>query len=121
MWRSPAAVPILPPAAPWHDPDPAADAFWGPSVHWNTYLRQYVMLLNRTRDSRFTEEGIYISYAPSLDDPRRWSAPVKIMNGGRWYPQVIGSEVGTGTDRTAGQWARFFNLGESRHLIRFSK
>ena len=24
-----------------------ADSFWGPSIHWNTYLRKYVMLLNR--------------------------------------------------------------------------
>jgi hypothetical protein len=121
LWRYPAAVPILPAAASWHDADPVVDAFWGPSVHWNTYLQQYVMLLNRAKDSSFTEEGIYVSYAPTLDEPGLWSAPVKILDGGRWYPQVVGEELGSGSDRTAGQWARFFDLGVSRHIIRFTK
>ena len=35
---------IFPPASDWHFTD--ADAYWGPAVHYNTYLRQYVMLLN---------------------------------------------------------------------------
>jgi hypothetical protein len=121
LWRYPAPVPIMPAAAPWHDPDPTVDAFWGPSVHWNTYLQQYVMLLNRSKDSAFTSEGIYVSFAPRLDDPRLWSTPVRLLKGGRWYPQVVGGEAGTGTDRTAGQWARFYNLGISNHIIRFTK
>ena len=120
-WKYAAGFPILAPSQPWHDEDPTVDAFWGPSVHWNTYLQQYVMLLNRAKDSQFNEEGIYISYAPRLDDPRLWTPPVKIVNGGRWYPQVIGEETGSGTDRTAGQWARFFDLGVSRQVIRFTK
>ena len=121
LWRYAAPLPILPASNSWHDADPAVDAYWGPSVHWNTYLQQYVMLLNRAKDSAFNEEGIYISYAPRLDDPRLWSAPVKIMNGGRWYPQVVGTEIGSGTDRTAGQFARFYNLGVSKYFIRFTK
>ena len=63
--------------SPWHDGRPAADAFWGPSLHWNTSLQRYVMLLNRTRDEAFTNEGIYVSFAPGLDDPRAWSATTK--------------------------------------------
>jgi hypothetical protein len=121
LWRYPSALPILPAVASWHDADPAVDAFWGPSVHWNTYLQQYVMLLNRAKDSSFNEEGIYISYSPTLADPQSWTPPVKIMNGGRWYPQIVGGEPGSGTDRTSGQWGRFFDLGTSRHIIRFTK
>ena len=75
----------------------------GPSIHWNTYLEQYVMLLNRAKDDQFGQEGIYVSFSPTLADPRDWTAPAKIMNGGSWYPQVIGAEAGTGTDRSRGQ------------------
>ena len=59
------------------------------------------MLLNRAKDENYTQEGIYVWYAPRLDDPSLWSAPQKILNGGRWYPQVVGSSVGTGTDKLA--------------------
>ena len=117
----PAAVPIFPTSESWHDGDPDADAFWGPSVHWNTYLGRYVMLLNRAKSANYDQEGIYISYASSLTDPRHWSKPEKILNGGKWYPQVLGLEDGSGTDKTAGEWARFFMLGSSRHFIRFRK
>ena len=54
---------------------PAADVFWGASIHWNTYLEQYVMLLNRAKDDQFNNEGIYVSFAPRLDDPRALEAP----------------------------------------------
>jgi hypothetical protein len=104
----------------WHDADAAVDAFWGPSIHWNTYLERYVMLLNRARDENYNNEGIYVSYARRLDDPRAWSAPRKIMNGGGWYPQVAGLEAG-GTDKQAGQRARFFLTGRSEHYIEFSR
>jgi len=118
-WSYPAPVPMLPAAGSWHD-EPV-DAFWGPAVHWNTYLEQYVMLLNRAADGHFRQEGIYVSFAPVLDDPWQWSTPVKLLAGGRWYPQVIGLEPGTGGDKVAGSWARFFMSGASEHLIRFIK
>lgn len=48
-WNEPGlggrATPIFPAAIDWHRPD--ADAFWGPSIHWNTHLGTYVILLNR--------------------------------------------------------------------------
>ena len=109
-WIYPAGSPIFPAAESWHDDDNVVDAFWGPSVHWNSYLSKYVMLLNRAKDVAFAQEGIYVSSAASLEDPRQWSAPSKILNGGKWYPQVMGIEAGTGTDKTA---------GESRHVMRF--
>jgi len=120
-WTYPAATPIFATSESWHDDDPEADAFWGPSVHWNTYLGRFVMLLNRAKNENYDQEGIYVSYAPLLSDPRLWSKPVKILNGGRWYPQVLGLEDGSGTDKTAGEWARFFMQGVSRDFIRFSK
>jgi hypothetical protein len=117
----PAGTPPVRVTRPWHDGDPAGDAFWGPSVHWNTYLERYVMLLNRTRDELFNNEGLYVSYARTLSDPREWSAPRKIMNGGGWYPQVAGLEAQTGTDKQAGQRARFFITGKSQHYIEFRR
>jgi hypothetical protein len=116
----PAGMPIYPAADEWHD-GPRVDAFWGPSVHWNTYLGQYVMLLNRARDAAFTQEGIYVAFAPTLDDPAGWSVPRRLLAGGRWYPQVIGTEVGVGTDRIAGERARLFICGRSDHIIQFAK
>jgi hypothetical protein len=118
-WSYPFATPVLPAAESWHDGDDEVDAFWGPSVHWNTHLKLYVMLLNHARDSAFAQEGIYVSFAPKLDDPRLWSTPVKILNGGSWYPQVIGIDAPVGTDKLSGEWARFFMSGTSQHFIRF--
>lgn len=117
-WVYPHATSILPPTMPWHTGG-EADVFWGPSVHWNESLQQYVMLLNRTLDDAFSQEGIYVSFGPSLDKPAAWSAPYKIMDGGRWYPQVIGLEQGRGTDSWAGRIARFFVSGRSDYSIQF--
>jgi len=97
-----------------------AQAYWGPSVHWNTYLQQYVMLLNRANSGNFGQEGIYISYSTNLTDPLSWSAPEKILNGGAWYPQVIGLEQGQGTDKSAGALARYFQGGVSDYEICFA-
>ncbi len=120
-WTYPAGTPLVAPARPWHDGPIAADVFWGPSVHWNRYLHRYVMLMNRAANERFDNEGIYISYAERLDDPRLWSAPRKILNGGGWYPQVAGLEPAAGTDREAGQRARFLLTGRSDYFIEFQR
>ncbi len=120
-WSYPPGTPLAPAARPFHDGNQAADVFWGASVHWNTYLEQYVMLLNRAKDDSFGTEGIYVSYAASLSDPRQWTAPQKLMSGGEWYPQVVGLESGVGTDRLAGQRARFFLTGKSNRLIEFGR
>lgn len=118
-WTYPAATPLVATAQAWHDPDGKVDAFWGPAVHWNTAIEQYVMLLNRAKDENYTQEGIYVSFAPSLDNPQLWSAPQKLLLGGKWYPQVVGSTTGTGTDKLAGASARFFMSGRSDWMINF--
>lgn len=120
-WTYPAGTPLVRAARPFHDRSSTNDVFWGPSIHWNTYLERYVMLLSRAKDDRFGQDGIYVAYSTTLADPAAWSAPAKIFSGGEWYPQVIGSEIGTGTDRTAGKRARFFMLGRSDRFIEFER
>lgn len=120
-WTYLSATPLVVPTLPWHDGDDKVDAFWGPAVHWNTAIEQYVMLLNRAKDENYTQEGIYVSFAPRLDDPSLWTPPQKILNGGRWYPQVVGSSLGTGTDKVAGATSRFFMSGRSEWMINFSR
>ena len=116
----PAGLPIYRAADEWHK-DASVDAFWGPSVHWNTYLQQYVMLLNRARDASWTQEGVYVAFTPTLNDPGTWSIPQRLLAGGSWYPQVIGTELGFGTDRLSGERARFFTSGRSDYIIQFFK
>ena len=117
----PPGVPIYRVGNQWHDDDAVVDAFWGPSVHWNTHLEQYVMLLNRAADTDWSQEGIYIAYSTDLSNPASWSAPQRLLAGGLWYPQVIGIEPGIGTDKVAGERARFFMGGRSPYWIQFSR
>ncbi|MGE0866803.1 MAG: hypothetical protein AB7P34_23100 [Vicinamibacterales bacterium] len=118
-WTYPAATPLVATSQAWHDTDNKVDAYWGPAVHWNTALGQYVMLLNRAKDESYAQEGIYVSFAPSLDNPQLWSPPQKLLSGGKWYPQVVGSTLGTGTDKLADARARFFMSGRSDWMINF--
>jgi hypothetical protein len=115
-----AGMPIYRARDGWHE-DQTVDAFWGPAVHWNTYLEQYVMLLNHAHDTSFRQEGIYIAFSRSLDDPSSWSEPRRLLMGGEWYPQVVGIEPGTGTDKIAGERARLFIAGRSRYFIQFAR
>jgi hypothetical protein len=121
-------TPTYPAMTNWMRED--ADAFWGPSIHWNTYLEKYVILLNRTCCTPgWPQEGIYVSFNEKLEDPAGWSAPKKIMAGGQkgfagtwWYPQVMGLDAAAQeTDKTAGKVARFYLAGRSEQEIVFSK
>jgi hypothetical protein len=85
-------------------------------VHWNSAIQQYVMLLNRSKDEHYGQEGIYVSFAPRLDAPSLWTAPQKIVNGGKWYPQVIGSTSGVGTDKLAGAFLHERTIGAPHHV-----
>jgi len=120
-WVYPPGTALVTVRRPWHDSDSVNDAFWGPSVHWNTYLKQYVMLLNRADDDNWGQEGIYVSFASSLENPLEWSTPQRILEGGVWYPQIIGLEPGSGTDKIAGRRARLFVGGTSEHIIEFQR
>jgi hypothetical protein len=61
-WIYPIGTPVFPARRSWHSADGVADAFWGPSMHWNTYLRRYVMLLNHADSVAFHQEGIYVAF-----------------------------------------------------------
>lgn len=112
-------TPIVPATVAWRNPD--TDAFWGPSVHWNTYLGKFVMLLNRSCCSPgWPQEGVYVSFNSALANPGGWSAPVKILDGVWWYPQVLGREA-YGTDKLAGRVARLYVYGISQWEIVFQK
>ncbi|MGE0130929.1 MAG: hypothetical protein AB7U82_22860 [Blastocatellales bacterium] len=104
----------------WHRDN--ANAFWGPSVHYNTHLETYVMLLNHAVDRNWSQEGIYISFNSNLQDPQGWSAPQRlpIYQQIGWYPQVIGPDGGE-TDKMAGQVARLFISGRSSWEIVFHR
>ena len=117
------ATPIFPAKIDWHEA--TADAFWGPSVHWNTHLRLYVLLLNRACDANWKQEGVYVSFNRTLANPAAWSVPQKILgelcNDG-WYPQVVGTNQSRReTDKLAGKVARLFVRGQSRWEVEFLK
>lgn len=122
-WREPGlggrVTAILPVTTAWEHPD--TDAFWGPALHWNTYLQQYVMLLNRACcEPGWPVGGIYVSYSQDLGDPESWSAPQLLLpaESSGWYPQVIG--LGNDdSDKQAGQVARFFMGSDSLYEIVF--
>lgn len=121
VWFYPTGTPIFPARLSWHSDDGRADAFWGPSIHWNTHLGRYVMLLSHADTVGYSQEGIYITSAPSLEDPLAWSTPERILAGGSWYPQVMGLEPGVGNDKVAGRSARFYMAGTSDALIEFER
>jgi len=127
-------TPVFPASKDYHQPD--GSMFWGPAIHWNTYVSTYVMFLNHAVDTRLTQDGIFISFNRDVGDPNGWSRPKKILaraeiqealsgawlsrtkreNG--WYPEVIGMEKGE-TDKVIGRTARFFMAGLSRKQITF--
>jgi hypothetical protein len=120
-WDEPGAggrlSPILPATVNWQAEN--TDSFWGPAVHWNKYLRTYVMLLNRSCcSSGFPQRGIYISYNPDLSNPGGWSRPRRILSDAGWYPQVLGVRPGE-TDTVAGRVARLYIYGRSRWELVF--
>ena len=126
-------TPIFPAKKDWHEGN--ADIFWGPSIHWNTYLNTYVILLNHAIDSKMTQEGIYATFNSDLSDPKGWAEPQKILARDRieeamrglhidigtgWYPEVIGTAKGE-TDKLCGRTGRFFMKGLSRLEVVFLK
>lgn len=120
-WSYPEGSPVYQAQRSWHGAGGRVDAFWGPTVHWNSYLEQHVMLLTRANSGGFGTEGIYVVFTPTLENPETWSMPQKVMSGGGWYPQVIGLPAESGTDKHAGQQARFYLAGSSAWTIEFVK
>jgi hypothetical protein len=123
-WNEPGlngdVTPVFPVKGDWYSPEP--DTFWGPSIHWNTHVKEYFVLLNRAIDRNWKQEGIYAFSLSDLSDPTGWMQPVRILGEGGWYPQVVGSDTAKGeTDREAGAVARLFIHGESKYQLRFAR
>jgi hypothetical protein len=122
-WNEPGlkgrATPIFPASKNWAEA--ATDAFWGPSIHWNTHINRYVILLNRAKGPPgYAQEGIYVTFNPDIADPFGWTTPARIFNGGTWYPQVMGIDsTRKETDKIAGRVARLFIGGASEWEILF--
>lgn len=96
--------------------------YWGPSVHWNTDLQKFIVLMSRARGGNYESGGIYMTYTSTLDSPASWAEPkVIIVAGQSWYPQVVGDPSIQGTDTLAGQRARYFNQGKSHYFIEFAE
>jgi hypothetical protein len=113
------ATPIFPATVSWRDAD--TDSFWGPSVHWNTYLRQYVVMMNRACCwPDWPQEGVYITTNADLNNPEGWTPPKKILEHGDWYPWVMGTGRGE-TSSEAGQRIRLFVRQTSEWEILFRK
>lgn len=128
-WREPGlggrVTPIFPANNAWQHSDP--DSFWGPAVHWNTYLERWVMVMNRACcDPEWNQEGIYISYNLDLDRPELWSRPKRLLAGHEigyrpgFYPQVIGLGQGE-TDTLVGEVGRLYIHGQSNWEIVFRR
>jgi hypothetical protein len=120
-WNEPGldgrATAILQPVHGWQTDRPFA--FWGPSVHWNYSINSHVMLLNRSCcDSRWRQEGIYVSFNPDISNPEGWSEPLQLLDDGDWYPQIIGLGPEDTADR-AGEVTRFFLRGRSNLELLF--
>lgn len=101
-------TPLLPTATGWRAPH--VEAFWGPSVHWNQYLRACVALLNRVEGTDWRQRGVYLAVSGDLV---HWSVPQKILETEGWYPQVLGP-LPSGTDGLAGSRARIYVHGTSQ-------
>jgi hypothetical protein len=114
---------VLPVRVPWERSN--TDAFWGPSVSWNTHTNQYVIMLNRACcRPEWPQEGIYISYSSDISNPSTWSSPVKILTPAQigfapgFYPQLVGMGPRE-SDSLTSQVSRIFVKGVSRWELVF--
>lgn len=134
-WQEPGiggyAQPVIPVFEDWHSKQ--ANAFWGPVVHWNTWLNTYVMFLNRVNDGTWNMEGYYVSFNPDISNPLGWSEPVKVLDGEEarqatapdgsmtgWYVSIFPAED-YDNDNRIGRRARLFATGTSLWEIEFEK
>ena len=121
-WNEPGlngrVTPIIPVRSSWYSPMP--DTFWGPSIHWNHALHQYVILMNRAIDPRWKQDGIYVSLTTDISDPGSWTVPQKLLETTGWYPQILPLDPARReTERECGAEARLSVHGVSNHIVRF--
>ena len=112
-------TPIFPAKVSWQSAN--TNSFWGPSIHWNTFLNSFVILMNDSCCApRYPQAGIYIAYNPDLAKVTGWTTPKKLVSSTLWYPQVIGSGS-NGSDHESGQAAPLYIGGKAQYQITFTK
>jgi hypothetical protein len=118
-------TPIFPAANEWQAED--TDSFWGPSIHWNTAIEQYVVLMNRACcEPRWPQAGVYLTINPDPSQAWAWRTPTLLLARSQiawspgFYPQVLGIEPGE-SDSIAGAVARLYVHGRSEWEILFDK
>lgn len=75
---------------------PTGGFHWGPSVSWNTYLNQWVMLMGHVTGPSWKGSKIYISFNPHADlsvgiHSQEWSKPQLLLDKPGhilWYPSL---------------------------------
>ena len=134
-WEEPGlggfAEPFIPVTRDWHDAK--ANAFWGPAIHWNSYLNSYAMFINRVDDGTWHTEGYYVSFNPDISNPNGWSTPEKVLEGAEaiaatapngsktgWYVSVFPTAKGENDNRITHK-ARLFATGTSNWELNFEK
>ena len=83
-WRFPLASPLMVAGDRLDNGNGSVNVFWGPSIHWNTSIESYVMLLNQATSNEWKQGGVFVAYNPHIDDPGGWSVPVRLIQGGEW-------------------------------------
>ncbi len=109
-------TPVFTARANWNSDNP--DSYWGPAIHWNTAIQQYVVLMNVARDRLWNQDGIVVSFSPDIANPTSWTSPLKLVDAPGWYPQVIGYGPDD-TDTLVGAKARLFVMGHSEWDVTF--
>jgi hypothetical protein len=75
---------------------PTGGFHWGPSVSWNTYLQQWVMLMGHVTGQSWKGSKIFISFNPNKDlgkgdNAQQWSKPQLLLDKPGhtiWYPSL---------------------------------
>ncbi len=101
------------------------DSFWGPSVHWNSHLEKYVILMTRTCcEPGWPGAGTYIAFTDFIGVPEYYGEPKLLLRetgfNPAWYPQVMGIHEGE-TDTVAGKVARLWIKGISMWELVFRR
>jgi len=121
---------------------PTGGFHWGPSVSWNTYLNQWVMLMGHVTGSSWKGSKIFISFNPNKDlsigdNAQQWSKPKLLLDKTGyivWYPSLQPTQSKEDVEKRytclqLGQTARLFykamkpdsSVYISEYMIRFEK
>jgi hypothetical protein len=75
---------------------PTGGFHWGPSVSWNTYLNQWIMMMGHVTGPSWQGSKIFISFNPNADlskgnNSQQWSKPQLLLDKPGfivWYPSL---------------------------------